>query len=304
MSIKVTIMIPTYNQGKYISEAIQSALNQTYDNLEIIISDDASNDRTSEICKSYHDNRVRYFRNEVNIGRVANYRKSLYERATGNWVINLDGDDFFIDDNFIKRAVNIISMKSITVYTAGMKVVKNQKSIRTFNPYKDKCVSGELLFYNWSEFGLKHLTTLYNRKVALDLDFYSEDIIASDAHSLLKILLHGDVYCDSSIVSCWRIHEKNESGIVDKELLFKNVKFIDDNFVYAQNLGFNNLVYWKRSMYNYYFTGILYRMNDALNLKDTTLLWFEVVLRYNINVLSLLSPLFIMKLLWKRRQLS
>ena len=90
----VSIVIPTYNNATYIADALKSAISQDYSNLEIIVLDDASNDNTAEIVNPYTtDPRVRYFKNDQNIGRVANYHKGLYDLARGEWYLNLDGDD-------------------------------------------------------------------------------------------------------------------------------------------------------------------------------------------------------------------
>ena len=70
-SIKVTIMIPTYNQAVFIREAVDSALAQTYSNLEVIVGDDASTDGTQEIVAKINDPRLKYVRNVCNLGRVA-----------------------------------------------------------------------------------------------------------------------------------------------------------------------------------------------------------------------------------------
>ena len=60
---KVTIMIPTYNQAKYISKAIESALNIDYSNIEVIVSDDCSTDNTEEVISKYlEDNRFKYIK--------------------------------------------------------------------------------------------------------------------------------------------------------------------------------------------------------------------------------------------------
>ena len=107
---KVTIMIPTYNQEDYIGEAIESSLNQDYPNLEVIVSDDFSKDKTGIIAKKYEtDTRFRYFRNARNLGRVGNYHHTLYDLATGEWVINLDGDDFYTDNRYISRLMKYVS---------------------------------------------------------------------------------------------------------------------------------------------------------------------------------------------------
>jgi len=108
MSNKVSIQIPTYNQQQYISQAIDSVLMQDYPDLEVIVADDCSTDETEAIVRKYKDIRVKYFKNEKNIGRVANYRKSLYDYCTGDWVVNLDGDDYFTSPTFISRGMNVI----------------------------------------------------------------------------------------------------------------------------------------------------------------------------------------------------
>jgi len=82
--IKVTIMIPTYNQSAFILNAINSALDQNYPNLEVIVGDDASTDTTSEILKTIDDSRLKIVRNTFNLGRVGNYRNLLYNHASGD----------------------------------------------------------------------------------------------------------------------------------------------------------------------------------------------------------------------------
>ncbi|MBK8785156.1 MAG: glycosyltransferase family 2 protein [Chitinophagaceae bacterium] len=103
----VTIAIPTYNNERYIADAIRSAMAQDYVNLEILIVDDASQDNTEQIVTPFcKDPRVYYFKNEKNIGRVANYHKALYQLAKGEWYLNLDGDDYLTDPSFISKAIS------------------------------------------------------------------------------------------------------------------------------------------------------------------------------------------------------
>ncbi len=111
---KVSVMIPTFNQAHLVGEAIESALAQTYENLEVIVADDASTDDTPEVVGDFtNDPRLSYYRNSTNLGRVANYHRTLYERATGDWVVNLDGDDYFTDQEYIYTAIQYID-KTIT----------------------------------------------------------------------------------------------------------------------------------------------------------------------------------------------
>ena len=74
MSQKVDILLATYNGEKYLKEQIESVLSQTYDNIQIIISDDCSTDKTREILKEYEKNdKIKVFYQEKNLGYVKNF---------------------------------------------------------------------------------------------------------------------------------------------------------------------------------------------------------------------------------------
>jgi glycosyltransferase involved in cell wall biosynthesis len=100
----VTIAIPTYNRAdSYLPQALRCALRQTYPNLEIIVSDNASTDRTQTLVTRIDDPRVRYFRHETNIGQTNNIN-SCIERATGEYLLILHDDDE-IDSDFIETCI-------------------------------------------------------------------------------------------------------------------------------------------------------------------------------------------------------
>ncbi|MDZ7817324.1 MAG: glycosyltransferase family A protein [Aliarcobacter sp.] len=68
-------MIPTYNQKEYICEAINTALSQTYENIEVIVCDDNSTDNTYELIKSIKNKKLKIFKNCSNLGRIKNYQE-------------------------------------------------------------------------------------------------------------------------------------------------------------------------------------------------------------------------------------
>jgi glycosyltransferase involved in cell wall biosynthesis len=90
----VSILIPTYNRENLIGKAIESALNQTYKNIEIIIGDNNSSDKTAEVVKSHSDkdSRIKFFQNEKNLGPVLNWERCLNE-ASGEYSKILWSDD-------------------------------------------------------------------------------------------------------------------------------------------------------------------------------------------------------------------
>lgn len=94
MTPKVSILIPVFNRRQFIAECIQSALNQTFTDFEVVVVDNASDDGTWEICQSLAaaDPRIRLFRNHINVGPVRNWVRCA-ELARGQYVKMLFSDD-------------------------------------------------------------------------------------------------------------------------------------------------------------------------------------------------------------------
>ncbi len=91
----ITIAFPIYNgESRNLSEVFDSMISQTYKNFELIISDNASTDRTSEICEDYSskDSRIKYFKHGVNIGASRNFFR-LLELAKGEFLVWIASDD-------------------------------------------------------------------------------------------------------------------------------------------------------------------------------------------------------------------
>ncbi|AJI56845.1 glycosyltransferase like 2 family protein [Francisella philomiragia] len=93
----VTVYIPTYNRVELLKRAVRSVLEQTYQNIELIILDDCSTDNTLMFLESLvkHDDRVRFFQNEKNSGACVSRNKAIRE-AKGEYITGLDDDDYFL----------------------------------------------------------------------------------------------------------------------------------------------------------------------------------------------------------------
>lgn len=95
MNELVSIVMPSYNAEKYINNSIKSVLAQTYQNWELLIVDDCSTDKTEEIVKSFSDERIKFFKNDVNSGAAVSRNRALME-AKGKWIAFLDSDDIWL----------------------------------------------------------------------------------------------------------------------------------------------------------------------------------------------------------------
>jgi len=238
----VSIVIPTYNQQQYIVRAVQSALMQNYQQLEVIVSDDSTNNNTENILSTFiTDNRIKYYHNEPRLGRVENYQKCLYQYAKGDWVLNLDGDDYLTDEQFIKTAIEAINEKGnnhIVFVQAGGSILREdgveleRRMPNCINQIKE--VSGINYLIN---FALKrrflHLTTLYNAKTAKDIEFYRFNGLSSDLESFMRLVLHGNVILLNRNVGVWFHHQKNSSTNASIDEILKNTKWIDSVSDYA-----------------------------------------------------------------------
>lgn len=91
----VSVIMPSYNTGKFIEKSVESVLSQTYENWELIIVDDCSTDNTDDVLKPYlSDARIKYFKNDRNCGAAVSRNYAL-QKAKGKWIAFLDSDDLW-----------------------------------------------------------------------------------------------------------------------------------------------------------------------------------------------------------------
>ena len=120
MSELVSVILPVYNSERSIEVAVSSVLNQTFTNVELIVVNDASTDRTREICESLaaKDSRIVLVSNEKNIGTLETRHKGI-SMAMGEWIAFIDADDLWQPDKLEKQVALQKSTGCDLVYTAS-----------------------------------------------------------------------------------------------------------------------------------------------------------------------------------------
>jgi glycosyltransferase involved in cell wall biosynthesis len=98
----VSVVMPVYNSEKYLSCALKSVLNQSFDDFEFIIIDDCSTDHSSKIISLYNDPRIRYFKNEKNQGISYSLNRGI-DISRGRYIIRMDSDDICVPERFSKQ---------------------------------------------------------------------------------------------------------------------------------------------------------------------------------------------------------
>jgi len=133
---RVSIGVPVFNGEAYLARALDSLLDQTWSDMEIIISDNASSDSTKEICREYasHDPRIRYMRNTVNVGAAKNFNQ-LVAVAAGEYFKWAAHDDL-CGREFLQRCVEVLDRDPSVVLSYPWSKAINEYGVvvRDFEP--------------------------------------------------------------------------------------------------------------------------------------------------------------------------
>jgi len=115
MEGKISVLMPVYNTDKkYLTQAIESILSQTYTNFEFIILDDGSKEYVKEIVKSYNDDRIKFYSNDANRG-LAYSRNKLLSLVTGKYIALMDSDDISLPFRFEKQIEYLLKHPDISI---------------------------------------------------------------------------------------------------------------------------------------------------------------------------------------------
>lgn len=242
--MKISIVIPTYNRATYLDGAIASALAQSDTEFEVVISDNCSQDETQAIVSKYlKDARVRYFRNEQNIGMVRNWRKAIHEYATGEWFLLLSDDDYLTDPDYLAKARRMIETHSsvVMVYAGGLLQEESTGQQTLLQLPFDGVVRGVEVFVSRNTVKPQDFTlcnVLFNKKLAIELNGFSNpDNASCDSELFLKMALLGDVGVLNQPVSVYRFHAGNllKKVITSPDLMCGNMEHLVSPYLFAKD---------------------------------------------------------------------
>jgi len=150
----VTIAIPTFNRASsYLEETLKNALGQTYENIEILVSDNHSTDRTPEVIDSFSDSRLRYIRQEKNIGKRPNMN-FLVEHARGDYFLMYHDDDH-IEEDFIETCMEAAGyQEDIGLIVTGSGVIDSSGKVLRSKENKAQGLSLDEFILLWFKKGI------------------------------------------------------------------------------------------------------------------------------------------------------
>ena len=252
MTKKVSIIIPVYNGSNYLKEAIDSALAQTYKNLEIIVINDGSTDggKTEEIAKSYGD-KIRYIYQE-NGGVAAALNKGI-QTATGDYISWLSHDDLFIPQKteIEMQVLEKLKTKETIIFSNFELINSNGKFLA-----KTDFLHGQSIeefcqgIYPVSQAAVNGCTTLISKKIFATVGLFDTNLRTSqDFEMWLKIFAKYDSYFIEQPLVKYRIHRKqdtNKNPVYEKEsnTIWKKI---------INSLDKEQIISWGKNPYEIYY---------------------------------------------------
>jgi glycosyltransferase involved in cell wall biosynthesis len=220
---KVSVLIPCYNHEKYVSEAIESILNQTYQNFEIVITDDGSDDDTFDRGKEFNDSRIKTFRFDENRGAVAAV-KNCFDNACGEYIAILSSDDVFLAEKLEKQVKILENQSEIgAVFSLAQIIDKMGNDFVDeshyyyrifFQPNRTRFEWLHDFFYEGN--CLCHSSVLVRRSCYDEIGFYDYRLTQSpDIDFWIRLCLRYEIYVIQENLVKFRVmsNEANISGI-------------------------------------------------------------------------------------------
>jgi len=247
----ISIIIPTYNGEKFIDKTIKSCLNQTYENIEIIIINDNSKDNTEKIIYEFlYDQRIKYIKNKRNLGIVKNVNMG-YRESKGKYVISLGHDDV-LKPNHLEIMYDCFERNTSFVFCNSELIDENGNFIK--NMFDETKILAKLknpIFEFSKENFINSCGAMVNKEKAFEVGLWEEfDEFPhyGEWYFWVKLATVGQVkYCDK-IKSQYRRHSTNITNTFkDKEVIkklnkFKNIcrkfAYSKGDFTFKQKINF------------------------------------------------------------------
>ena len=236
----VTIAIPAY-KSQYIKEAITSAINQTYRNIEIVIVDDSSTNTIKNIVSEFDDSRIKYYKNIINLGKenpAKNWNKCI-EYANGDFFSLLCDDDYY-EPTFIEELINLSNRYTSTnVFRARVKIIDDSNKLINYYPSVPEWESSyEHIWHMVNNFRSQTISEFLYRKTTLIANggfSYYPKAWCADRISIYKFSLIGGIASTNKILTGFRMSGSNISS--EEEKYINNKKNKKGSMSYSKYSG-------------------------------------------------------------------
>lgn len=215
LEIDISIIMVVYNSELYIDKAIESVINQTYKNWELIIIDDCSQDNSYKIAMKYQkqDNRIKCFKLNKNRGQGF-ARNFAIDKANGTWISTLDSDDIFLSNKLevFKNIIDKSQCDNLILISSGLSIINNEGKVLKDYYYPNSSNKLKKNLLKLKKFPA-HSSIVCRRSSLIEVGGYNELYHRSQDYELwLRLMNKGEFICIQNILIHYRIHDKNASN--------------------------------------------------------------------------------------------
>ena len=240
---KISVIMPVYNAGKYLRDAIDSILNQTFSEFELFIIDDKSTDNSLEIIKTYKDNRIILIEKPINTGYTDSLNMTI-KLARGKYIARMDADDMSVKDRFQKQYDYMEANPNLLLLGSYYQIIGKEKVFKYPTSYE------AIKVFSLTQNPVPHPTALIRASVLREYNLsYNKNFEpAEDFELWTRIINIGRVENLADICLYYRQHEEQISNIKRERQLAAadNIRITQLNSL----VDFSNITYNKELILN------------------------------------------------------
>jgi len=229
----ISVLMPVYNGQQYVAEAIESILNQTYKNFELLIIDDGSSDNSEQIIKGFNDSRIVFIKNETNKGLIYTLNRGV-GLANGTYIARMDADDISHTERFEKQLLEFQNDEKLVICGSFIKMFgSGTERFIDYMPVSNAQILSSIFF----SCPFAHPSVMLKKQALLQLnEIYREEYKHSEDYDLWsRLVFVGNSKNIPEFLLNYRVHDKQVSKVFE-EHKYQSVAKIQHNILKQFNI--------------------------------------------------------------------
>ena len=272
---EISVIMSVYNSERFLNQAINSILDQTFSEFEFVIVNDASTDNSRNIILSYTDSRIKLIDNDTNIGLTKSLNKAI-EIAKGRYIARMDADDISLPDRFSVQYDFLEANNDFTLVGSGAYLInENNNEIGSLNrPFTNEIIIGHAFFYN----PIIHPVVMFRKNTIVEIGAYNIAIKRAQDYDLwLRLIKHGAKICNlPQLLLQHREHDNSIESAYPGEQQRYAAQALHDALIiiFSLNVSIKNIELYRKLCYSkpklpfsskYYLLIFLYRFRNKFH---------------------------------------
>lgn len=217
----VSVVMPVFNSELFVKEAIESILNQTYEDFELIIINDGSTDKSDFIIKEFNDPRIRYVNNSTNKGIVSTINEGIL-LSNGKYIARMDADDIALPSRFIKQVEFLEANPNYKL--CGSRAIAINKDGEQIHKLNRPTKTDKIKVFNFFRNAFIHPTIMADATLLKSIGFTEDYKYAEDYFTFSQFAMNYNVANLKEPLLLYRLHNESITSKKNKEMIESELK--------------------------------------------------------------------------------